>query len=74
MESTVGGGSLPGQVLPSWGVGIAGDADAVLARLRAGSPAVIGRIEKDRALLDLRTVEPEDDDRLAEAIRAAIDG
>ena len=42
--------------------------------MRAGSPAVIGRIEKDRALLDLRTVEPEDDDRLAEAIRAAIDG
>jgi L-seryl-tRNA(Ser) seleniumtransferase len=74
MESTIGGGSLPGQILPSWGVAIGGDAGAVLARLRAGTPAVIGRIASSRVLLDLRTVEPKDDERLAEAIRAALAG
>ena len=75
VESTVGGGSLPGQVLPSWGVAIDGaEPGNVLTRLRGGTPAVIGRITNDRVVLDLRTVEPGDDDRLAEAIRAAFAG
>ncbi|HXG26742.1 MAG TPA: L-seryl-tRNA(Sec) selenium transferase, partial [Candidatus Binatia bacterium] len=76
-ESTVGGGSLPGQVLPSWGVAIDGSASAagaqgLLDRLRAGEPSIIARIDRDRVLLDLRTVGPADDERLAVAIRAAI--
>jgi L-seryl-tRNA(Ser) seleniumtransferase len=73
LESTVGGGSLPGQTLPSWGVAIdASRPDALLARLRQGGPAVIARIVDDAVVLDLRTVEPADDNRLAEAIRAAL--
>ena len=75
VESTVGGGSLPGQTMPSWAVAIERPAsDEFLARLRSGEPAVIGRIADDRVVLDLRTVEPRDDDRLAEAIRAALAG
>jgi L-seryl-tRNA(Ser) seleniumtransferase len=74
-ESTVGGGSLPGETLASWAVAIDGPApQRTLARLRAGIPAVIGRVADDVVLLDLRTVEPSDDDRLASAIRAARDG
>ena len=74
-ESTVGGGSLPGQTLPSWAVAIDGPApQRLLARLRAGVPAVIGRIVDDAVVLDLRTVEPADDDRLGRAIRAATEG
>jgi L-seryl-tRNA(Ser) seleniumtransferase len=74
-ESTVGGGSLPGQTLPSWGLEIeASSPDALLRRLRTGRPAVIGRIVDDAVVLDLRTVEPEDDTMLAEAIRAALEG
>jgi L-seryl-tRNA(Ser) seleniumtransferase len=73
VASTVGGGSLPGETLPS--VGLAFDVrspDRLLERLRVGEPAVIGRIEKDRLILDLRTVAPEDDEALAGAVRAAL--
>ena len=73
-ESTVGGGSLPGQTLPSWAVVIGGvPATRLLSTLRSGVPAVIGRIVDDAVVLDLRTVDPADDDRLARAILAAID-
>jgi L-seryl-tRNA(Ser) seleniumtransferase len=44
----------------------------VLARLRAGSPAVVGRIERDAVILDLRSVEPGDDEALAAALTAAL--
>ena len=90
MESTIGGGSLPGQLLPSWGVALGPplpsafdlpgapavkpQSEELQARLRGGTPSVIGRVAKDWVLLDLRTVEPMDDDRLAEAIRAALAG
>jgi L-seryl-tRNA(Ser) seleniumtransferase len=73
VEATIGGGSLPGQVLPSSAVCVtAPDPDALLARLRAGSPAVVGRIEHGAVLLDMRSVEPVDDDALADALRAAL--
>jgi L-seryl-tRNA(Ser) seleniumtransferase len=72
-EATVGGGSLPGETLPSYGVAIGrGRAEPVLASLRRGRPSVIGRIEAGRVILDLRTVEPERDADLATAVRAAI--
>ncbi len=64
VEATVGGGSLPGQVLPSRAVCLPSDApDRLLARLRAGDPAVMGRIEAGAVVLDLRSVEPADDAR-----------
>ena len=45
----------------------------LLAALRRGEPAVIGRIEDDRVVLDLRTVEPEADGALGAAITQALD-
>jgi L-seryl-tRNA(Ser) seleniumtransferase len=72
-ESTIGGGSLPGQVLGSRAIAIDGpSARRTLDALRSGDPPVIGRIVDDVVLLDLRTIEPVDDDRLAGAVRAAI--
>ncbi len=72
-ESTIGGGSLPGQTLRSWAVVIGGTPpQRLLASLRFGDPAVIGRVVDDAVVLDLRTVEPADDDRLVAAIRAAL--
>lgn len=63
-ESAVGGGSLPGETLPSWAIALPGPPDALHARLRQGHPAVVGRIQDDRLLLDLRTVLPEQDEAL----------
>jgi len=74
-EATVGGGSLPGETLPSFGIALAGrSADKLLAALRRGSPSVIGRIEAGRVILDLRTVDPGLDAELAAAVTAAING
>jgi L-seryl-tRNA(Ser) seleniumtransferase len=56
-RSTVGGGSLPGETLPTHLVTLpVASPDAVAARLRAGEPPVITRIEDDRLVLDPRTV------------------
>ena len=56
-QSTVGGGSLPGETLPTRLVALAVESpDTFLAKLRAGDPPVVARIEADRAVLDLRTV------------------
>jgi L-seryl-tRNA(Ser) seleniumtransferase len=72
-ESTIGGGSLPGQTLPSWAIAVATpSADRVLAALRTGTPKVIGRIVDDVVVLDLRTVDPDDDALVANAVRAAV--
>ena len=74
-KATVGGGSLPGETLPSFGVALSGrSADRTLKALRRGSPSVIGRIEGGRVILDLRTVQPSLDDDLGAAIVAALVG
>jgi L-seryl-tRNA(Ser) seleniumtransferase len=73
-EATVGGGSLPGETLPSRAVALPGRATTVLARLRSGSPAVVGRIERDDVIVDLRSIDAADDEALIAAIRVAIAG
>jgi L-seryl-tRNA(Ser) seleniumtransferase len=74
-EATVGGGSLPGETLPSFGVALAsGSADRMLSALRQGSPSVVGRIEGGRVILDLRTVDPSLDGELSVAVLAAVGG
>lgn len=52
----VGGGSAPGEGLPTWRVGLAGSASAWAQKLRSHRPAVLGRIENDRFWLDPRTM------------------
>ncbi|MBI4486839.1 MAG: L-seryl-tRNA(Sec) selenium transferase, partial [Acidobacteria bacterium] len=62
--SAVGGGSAPGVELPTWLVAIEKadlSPDALEGKLRALTPPVIARIERDRVLLDLRTVFPVQD-------------
>jgi L-seryl-tRNA(Ser) seleniumtransferase len=71
-RSTVGGGSLPGETLPTWLVALAVESAAgIAARLRTGEPPVIGRIEDDRLLLDPRTVLPEQEELLWDLVAAA---
>jgi L-seryl-tRNA(Ser) seleniumtransferase len=73
----VGGGSLPDQTMKTWVVEVVAEnlSDADLAhRLRVGAPAVLGRIRSERLVLDLRTIFPEQEELLIEAIRAALAG
>ncbi len=73
LAATIGGGSLPGETLRSFGLAVAvRSAGRLLAALRAGEPAVVGRIEGGRVLLDLRTVDPRADDELAMALGRAL--
>jgi L-seryl-tRNA(Ser) seleniumtransferase len=96
MESTVGGGSLPGETLASFGLAVRGEtrghggrrggggrpgsgggprganATDLAARLRSGSPAVIGRVADDAVQLDLRTVDPVDDKDLVTVLAEAL--
>ncbi|OJZ75747.1 L-seryl-tRNA(Sec) selenium transferase [Mycobacterium paraffinicum] len=65
--AAVGGGGAPDVRLPSAAVSLP---ESYAAALRAASPPVVGRLEAGRCLLDLRTVAPEDDERLAAAVRA----
>jgi L-seryl-tRNA(Ser) seleniumtransferase len=59
-ESTVGGGSLPGESMRTWVLALdVKSPDKFMAKLRASNPPVIARTENDRILLDPRTVLPE---------------
>jgi L-seryl-tRNA(Ser) seleniumtransferase len=72
-RSTVGGGSLPGETLPTRLVAIqVPSPDDLARRLRLGQPAVVGRIEGDRFLMDPRTVMPEQEGILIERARLAL--
>lgn len=68
--ATVGGGGAPGVTLPSAALSLP---EPFAAALRTGPTAVVGRLEAGRCLLDLRAVPPEDDDRLAAAVRSAAE-
>ncbi len=74
-RAVAGGGSLPERTLPSWGVAATEpepDAMVLQQRLRQGDPPVIARIVDDRVVIDLRTVDPEDDPTVAAALASAL--
>jgi L-seryl-tRNA(Ser) seleniumtransferase len=78
-ESTVGGGSLPGQTLPTQALALeVPSPDALATRLRhpelGEGPPIVARIEGDQLLLDPRTVLPEQDAMLIEVVRAVLTG
>ena len=70
-EARVGGGGAPGVTLPSAAVALPA---ALAGPLRAGDPAVVGRVHGDRLLLDLRTVREEEDAAQLAAVLATAGG
>jgi L-seryl-tRNA(Ser) seleniumtransferase len=73
-DSTVGGGSASGSRLPTklLAVSCTGvSAPAFASRLRQLDLPIVGRIQQDRVVLDLRTVAPDDDARIVEGLIAA---
>lgn len=70
--STVGGGSLPGETLPTRAVAIqVGTPDVFVAKLRANHPPIVARIENDRVLFDPRTVLSHDESALLDGVERA---
>jgi L-seryl-tRNA(Ser) seleniumtransferase len=70
-ESVIGGGAAPSAALPTCLIATTHadlSADELNTRLRAHLPPVIARVEEGRVLLDLRTVFPEQDANLVEAL------
>ena len=73
-RSAVGGGSLPGETLPTWALALdtsalPGGAEGVMRSLRQGRPPVVARVEDERVLFDPRTVGPGEDGELLAALR-----
>ena len=72
-KATVGGGSLPGNEMDSIGLVIYGlSPEKISKKLRTSTKPVIGRIESDKIVLDIRTVLPDEDNDLADSIKLAI--
>ena len=74
-RSAVGGGSLPGETLPTWVLSLDClnvGAERVMRRLRESDTPVVARIDENRVLLDPRTVLPEEDGPLLDALRSAV--
>jgi L-seryl-tRNA(Ser) seleniumtransferase len=65
--AAVGGGGAPGVELPSFALSLP---ERWLTLLRGGDPAVVGRVEGGRCLLDLRSVEEAADPALLGAVLA----
>jgi L-seryl-tRNA(Ser) seleniumtransferase len=75
LESPVGGGSLPGQTLPSVGLSVSvNSATRSAARLRTTTPRILARIVDGAIAFDLRTVPPFHDGTIAARIREDLSG
>jgi L-seryl-tRNA(Ser) seleniumtransferase len=75
-RAAAGGGSLPGETLASVGVAIDSpgpSADALARHLREGDPAIVGRIEQERLILDLRSLLEEDWETLSAELAGRLD-
>ena len=75
--SAVGGGSAPGLELPTSLIRLDRDgvsAAALEEQLRATSPALIARIDQDRVVLDLRTVDPSQDQQIERLLTSIAAG
>jgi L-seryl-tRNA(Ser) seleniumtransferase len=72
-QSMIGGGAAPGKTLPSFALSLACDgmsATELARRLRQQATPIVARVEADRVLLDLRTVDAADDSYLVETLAA----
>ena len=71
-RSAIGGGSLPGETLPTWLVALEGNPDAMADALRQADPPVVARIEDGKLVLDPRTIMAEEEDALVKTVRLAV--
>jgi L-seryl-tRNA(Ser) seleniumtransferase len=70
--ATVGGGAFPTARIASAAVALSGDADQLARRLREIDLPVVGRIERDTLLLDMRSIPESHDARLVASLISAL--
>jgi L-seryl-tRNA(Ser) seleniumtransferase len=71
-SSEFGGGSVPTQQIPTKVVALQPatmSLETLAARLRAGTPCIFCRVQRDRVLLDVRTLQAGEDDEIAASLR-----
>jgi L-seryl-tRNA(Ser) seleniumtransferase len=74
-ESTVGGGSLPGETLPTCLLALSvKNPNRLLARLRQSVPPVIARLADERLVCDARTILPEQEDEFLRILGSVLQG
>lgn len=74
-KSRPGGGTMPRAEFPSVAIKVVPEGQSLTKlsrRLRVGNPAVVGRTTDDALFLDLRTIFPEDDERVAQALKQVL--
>jgi L-seryl-tRNA(Ser) seleniumtransferase len=72
-RSVIGGGSAPGATLPTRAVAVSApdmDSDEIARKLREWETPIIARVEEGRTLIDLRTVEPSQDEEVLRAVES----
>ena len=72
-KAAFGGGTSPEKLFPSRALALSAkgrSADAIASRLREGEPPIVGRVERERVLLDLRSIQAEEDEAVAAALSA----
>lgn len=70
-DGVAGGGGAPGVTLQGWAVALP---PHYAAALRTGEPCVVGRVERDRCLLDLRCLPPDGDMEVQRAVLSVAVG
>jgi L-seryl-tRNA(Ser) seleniumtransferase len=76
-QAAFGGGTSPERLFPSRALALEStdlSADALAEALRAGTPPIVPRVEHDRVLLDLRSIAPEEDLAVVDALRSLSAG
>lgn len=74
-QSTVGGGSLPGEMLPTYLLALTvKQPNRFLSRLREAHPPIIARIQEEQVVLDPRTVLPDQDGALLVGLQNTLTG
>jgi L-seryl-tRNA(Ser) seleniumtransferase len=74
-RSVIGGGSAPGATLPTRALAISSHelgADEIARKLRQWETPIVARVEEGRVLLDLRTVEPSQDEVVFKALESLV--
>ncbi|GMU80110.1 MAG: hypothetical protein AMXMBFR46_28950 [Acidimicrobiia bacterium] len=69
-DGRVGGGGAPGVPLPGFAVRLP---ESAARPLRTGTPTVLARVHDGATLVDLRCIPENDDQRVADAVRAATE-